>query len=266
MSTTNPLVTIVTPMHQGAAYIRACLESVAAQNFGDYEHLVVDNFSTDAGPEIVRDFASQDGRVRLLDNLASRGAGPTRNVAIAAAQGRYIAFLDCDDAWAPRKLERQIGMMRADGAALSWTGYNVVDEQGNFIRQIRPRVVASRRDILTKRAHIGCLTAVYDRQELGRIYMNSIPMRQDFCLWLDVAAAAESRGLSCVGLDESLASYRVHRASLSANKRKAALFQWRALRSHAGLSVAGATLCFGSYAIRTVSDRLFSGEKAAASR
>ena len=86
--------------------------------------------------------------------------------------------------------------------------------------------------------------------------MNSIPMRQDFCLWLDILEACEEAGFGAVGVDEPLAEYRLVPGSLSSGKLRAATFQWKALRGHAGLSWIESALCFSSYAVRAVRERL----------
>ena len=249
-----PTVSIITPLHNGAARIEECLASVQAQSFPDYEHLVIDNLSSDDGAARVRQAALKDPRIRMLTNAESRGAGPTRNVGIMAARGRFIAFLDCDNFWKPEKLERQISFMCARGLAFSWTAYDIVTPDGVLIRTQVVKPNASRRDVLTKRAIIGCLTAIYDREILGRRLMNDLPMRQDFCLWIDILEEIERSGFAGAGLEESLAVYRT--GGMTSDKRKAARAQWTALRRNLGLGRVRASGLFAAYALRTIADRV----------
>lgn len=251
-----PEASVITPLYNGADRIADCIESVARQSLADLEHIVIDNNSTDDGPERVRDLQKTHPRLQLLSE-SEIGPGPARNAGIRAATSRYIAFLDADDRWKPQKLEIQIDAMRRTGAVLSWTSYDVM-KNGTFSRIQAARQSVSHDDILTKRATIGCLTAVYDSHVLGKLYMNSLPMRQDMCLWLDILKMAETQKLACIGVPVSLAVYNVHSNSLTADKKKAARMQWAAYRQHVGLSRLQASRIFAGYAVRAIRDRIFS--------
>ncbi|AJA10076.1 glycosyl transferase family protein [Sphingopyxis fribergensis] len=104
---TNPLeaprFSVVMPLYNKAAHVRAAIESVFSQTCPAHEILVVDNRSTDGGREIVA--ALGDARIKLLD-LSTPGPGgyAGRNIGIRAARGDWIAFLDADDLWHPEHL------------------------------------------------------------------------------------------------------------------------------------------------------------------
>lgn len=248
-------VSVITPLYQGAAHIAQCIQSVIDQNRSDIEHIIINNNSTDEGPSIVQDYANKYPHIRLLHNPIP-GSGPTRNVGIKVASGRYIAFLDCDDWWDPRKLDVQISAMEERNLAFSWTGYRIIDDSGREKRvQKAPLVMSAKRHLL-KLGTIGCLTAVYDSSVLGKCYMNDMGLRQDFCLWYDIFAKCELWGFETGGVSDALATYRVHNAGISANKQKASKMQWRAYREHVGLDKFSASLCFASYAINGIRDRV----------
>lgn len=105
------------PTFNNAAHIGAAIASVQAQTRADWELLVVNDASTDGTAAVVAGLAADDSRVRMIDLPSNRGApaGP-RNVAIAAAQGRYIALLDADDLWHPQKLDLQLNAIDVTGA------------------------------------------------------------------------------------------------------------------------------------------------------
>lgn len=250
-----PKVSIITPLYNGGVHIEACIRSVQAQSFQDYEHLIIDNMSSDDGVAKVRDLMRADDRIRLLDCSHSQGAAVTRNVGIDHAQGRYIAFLDCDDRWKPEKLSIQISAMEEASAAFSWTGYDIVGDFGEKLR-VQTGEPGDRSDLITKRIVIGCLTAVYDRELLGLMRMTYTKAPEDFCLWVDILAKMETEGLAALAIPDSIAIYRVHSDGASADKKKAALAHWRALREHVGLTRQQAAGAFASYAIHTIWPRL----------
>lgn len=105
-------VSVVIPLYNKAPFIEACLASLAAQTFTDFEVIVADDASTDDGLERVRRFPGLRIRTRRLD----RNLGPSGAVqrAIDMAEGEYIVRVDADDLMLPERLERQVRFMDAD--------------------------------------------------------------------------------------------------------------------------------------------------------
>jgi len=101
-----PRVSVVIPTRDRAALLRRALDSVFAQICADFEIIVVDDASTDDTARMLADVA--DPRLRVLRQSTPGGAPRARNLAIAAARAEYVAFLDDDDEWLPRKLELQL--------------------------------------------------------------------------------------------------------------------------------------------------------------
>ena len=123
-----PLISVVIPLYNGVGYIRRSVQSVLGQTYADFELIVVDDGSTDGGPDVVRTFT--DARVRLIQQ-ENAGASAARNKGIAEAQGRYVAFLDADDEWEPQFLEAIVQLSAAYPAAGIWgTGYRRVFPTG----------------------------------------------------------------------------------------------------------------------------------------
>ena len=108
----TPLVSVVTPAYNVARYIGEAVDSVRRQSFRDFEHLVVDDGSSDDTVQVVLARAAGDPRLRLIP-IAHGGVSAARNAAIREARGRYIALLDGDDRWRPRFLERQVGLIES---------------------------------------------------------------------------------------------------------------------------------------------------------
>lgn len=109
LSNPNPLVSVIMPAYNAEAFIREAIESVLAQTFTDYELIVIDNVSKDRTAEIARSYGD---RVQLMTD-SRRGPNTCRNAAMKIAKGRYFAFIDADDIWLPRKLEKQVEMAAA---------------------------------------------------------------------------------------------------------------------------------------------------------
>src|SRR6267143_4103615 len=108
---TYPKVSVVMPTYNGHLYIGEAIDSVRAQTYPNWELLVIDDHSTDGTPALVQAQQKRDSRIFLLENNRSYGPAGSRNTGIERATGRFIAFLDSDDAWHPQKFSRQIPFM-----------------------------------------------------------------------------------------------------------------------------------------------------------
>lgn len=131
----HELVSVVTPFYNAERFLAETIESVLAQTYASWELLLVDDGSDDGSATIARHYAGRDpARIRLLGHEGERrrGASATRNVALAAARGDYVAFLDADDIWLPEKLAYQTAALnRVPGVGMvygpteewySWSG------------------------------------------------------------------------------------------------------------------------------------------------
>jgi glycosyltransferase involved in cell wall biosynthesis len=102
----SPRVSIVIPTYNRAADLTRALTSVMQQTWKEWEVLVVDNHSTDDTAEVVQSF--RDQRIRMLSVRNHGVIAVSRNLGVANSSADYVAFLDSDDWWAPRKLERSV--------------------------------------------------------------------------------------------------------------------------------------------------------------
>lgn len=103
----DPLVTVVVPCFNAARTLSRTLQSAQEQTYQNIEILIVDDGSTDPTHEIATKFAANEPRARVLMQPNS-GVAAARNLGIAHARGEYIAPLDSDDLWAPKKVELQV--------------------------------------------------------------------------------------------------------------------------------------------------------------
>src|SRR5689334_10222474 len=100
-------VAIVMPSFNSSRHIRTAIASVLAQSYSNWELVIADGGSRDETCRIVEEFAKKDQRIRLLKNEKDHGPAHARYLAIKASRAPYVAFLDADDWWLPRKLEEQ---------------------------------------------------------------------------------------------------------------------------------------------------------------
>jgi glycosyltransferase involved in cell wall biosynthesis len=130
-----PLVSVVIPAHNAQRFLGRTLESVASQTHRELEVIVVDDGSTDRTAEIVRDRALADPRFRLVQQ-PNAGVTRARNRGIAEAGADLVAFLDSDDLWHPRKIERQLRRLeQKPEAGLVWCWSIGIDENDAIMPQ-----------------------------------------------------------------------------------------------------------------------------------
>ncbi|MFN8076534.1 MAG: glycosyltransferase [Kineosporiaceae bacterium] len=122
----RPLVSVVTPVRDRQHLIGAAIASVQAQTLTDWELVVVDDGSHDDSAAVVAAAAAADPRVRLVQGRGE-GVSRARNLAAAHARGRYVAWLDSDNAWTPDHLRTLVATMHARGLRAA---YSVVEAHG----------------------------------------------------------------------------------------------------------------------------------------
>lgn len=104
-----PRVSIITPVYNCATHIAETMASVAAQTLTDYEHILINDGSSDGTAAMID--AASDARCRVFHRDVNRGLIASRNLAAAAATGEFIAVLDHDDLWHPEKLAKQVALL-----------------------------------------------------------------------------------------------------------------------------------------------------------
>jgi glycosyltransferase involved in cell wall biosynthesis len=128
-------VSVIVPFLNAEQFIEEAVESILAQTYENWELLLVDDGSSDGSSEIAREYAARNPAcVRHVTHpgRGTRGASASRNLGITQATGEYVAFLDADDVWLPRKLQQQTALLSSQPKAAmlygvsqwwySWTG------------------------------------------------------------------------------------------------------------------------------------------------
>ena len=219
------LVSIITPTYNSAEYVSETIKSIQAQTHGYWELLITDDCSTDLTIDIIKSFQKVDKRIKLFLLDKNQGTGAARNKSIKEARGRYIAFCDSDDQWKKNKLEVQLSFIKKNKLLFSYTDYDVVSKDNQFIKRIKCpyRMTYSK---LLKNNYVGCLTAIYDKEKLGKMYMPLIRKRQDWVLWLNIMNKIKHTK----GLNDSLSIYKTRDSSISHDKLLLIKYNWRVYR------------------------------------
>jgi teichuronic acid biosynthesis glycosyltransferase TuaG len=245
--TAAPTISVITPAYNAARFLPAHLESVRGQTWTDFEHVIVDDGSTDETPGILGSAAADDPRVRVLRQVNS-GAHAARNAALAAATGRYVAFLDADDLWHPEKLQRQFAFMAQRGSAMSYHQYSTIDQDGRPLSDHpiwMPKQV-DYRGYLRLNGTIGNLTVMIDREQMGDFRMPDM-RAEDFALFLQLLKRHPAHGLF-----EDLAQHRVVPGSLSANKAQTIGWIWAVYREQERIGIVRSAYYMALYGARGV--------------
>ncbi len=185
------LVSIIIPTHNRWPMLGEAVDSALAQTVSEYEIIVVDDGSTDETARRLRDYGE---RLTVLAQTR-RGVAAARNVGAAGASGKYLAFLDSDDLWHPRKLERQLDFMGDN------PDVEICQTEENWIRngvRVNPRRKHRKPsgDIFRPSLEL-CLvspSAVMMRRELfDRVggFDESFPVCEDYDLWLRISKDTE---------------------------------------------------------------------------
>jgi glycosyltransferase involved in cell wall biosynthesis len=210
----SPLVSVVIPVYNQGQYLPTAIESVLTQAYEPLELIVVDDGSTDETPEVLERYGARITSMRQ----SNHGASEALNRGIAASRGSLVCWLSADDEFLPGKIQAQVDAFRdADEVSLCATGFDVVDAGGRLVRRmLAPRwrhpdpFVAVFWENPINGSTVMVRRAVFDR--IG-YFDTTLRADVDADMWLRIAPVGR-----IVQLDGVYLRYRVHAASLSANR------------------------------------------------
>ena len=133
----KPKISVIIPTHNRGELLKKAISSVLNQTFEDFELIIVDEASVDNTERIVKNFIERDDRIKYLRYEVNSGKPSiARNRGIAVAKGEYLAFLDSDDEWLPKKLEMQTRLAEKLGLDLIGCNYLLVNENSETIGKV----------------------------------------------------------------------------------------------------------------------------------
>jgi glycosyltransferase involved in cell wall biosynthesis len=230
-----PLVSIVTPVYNAARWLQETFESVRSQTLTDWEMICVDDGSTDGSLAILEKASAEDPRFRVMRMPSNGGPSEARNLALSAARGRFIAFLDADDLWLPEKLARCVEWMTEHRFGFIYHDYRHLSNDGSLVGSLvsGPEVL-DMHTLHTRRGTGGCLSVVIDRELVPEFHFprGRDFKHEDFIGWLKIIQLGQLGHR----LPADLGRYRLSADSRSSNKLKAIRDTWRIYRDFSKLS------------------------------
>lgn len=240
-----PLVSVVMPAFHSEKTIRKAVESVLEQDI-PLELLIYDNSPDEETRRAIQDFLGRP-EVFYHRNPVNQGVAASRNLGITQARGKWIAFLDSDDWWAPGKLKIQCELLEKTGLVLCSTAREFVEWDGTPTgRVVHVKERITYRDLL-KHNSINCSSVLVRREAAAEFLMEHDDAHEDYILWLRIL----KKYGEAVGINEPLLFYRKSQGAKTANKWRSAAMHFKSLR-YAGIDVIPACFYFVSYALHGV--------------
>ncbi len=203
MEKKKPLISAIIPVYNRPGHIREAIQSVLVQTWRPLELIVGDDGSTDQTRQevqkAVENFRSADVRGKILDLKHSGFPGAVRNRCVEEASGEYLAFLDSDDLWLPRKLEKQIALFLEEPELQLVHTREEWNRSGKIISQSKLRHKRGGDVFMDalKKCIIGPSTVMIRRdfyQETGG-FRDDLEIAEDYEYWLRLTAVTEVRFL-----------------------------------------------------------------------
>lgn len=198
-----PAVSVVMRVRDAAPFLHASVRSILEQTFEDFELVAVENGSTDGSGEILREFAREDPRVRVLESPRPLGLAGSANHGVSRARAELVAGMDADDVSRPDRLRREVDTIRSDATIVFVDVLaDGIDSTG---RPVRPR---DRSELLRRSAFPPCSgSSMYRRSAFDRIggFRPACAPWEDVDFCLRIADTGR-----IVVLPEALYRYRYH--------------------------------------------------------
>lgn len=215
MEQDRPLVSVIIPAFNVAAWIGETIQSVLHQTYRPTEVIVVDDGSTDSTPLVAQSFGKAVKYIRKING----GVGSARNAGFRVSTGEYVAFVDADDLWLPDKLARQVALLESkpdvgwvycDALVVDDSDNNILDRVGRTSDLPEGDIV----DSLLLNNFVPCPSPLIRRALLATLggfdELRSLTVSEDWDMWLRLAAAAPA---GCVR--SPLARVRSHPGSMT---------------------------------------------------
>ena len=207
------LVSIIMLSKDKGQFVEESVRSVMNQTYKNWELLFLDDNSKDKTITMMMDLKNEAkirkenytfiDRIKVSQTVTDRGISVNRKTSLQEARGRWIAFLDVGDVWAPDKLEKQIKFMEENGYTFTYHKYGLMNNQSSY-----RGVVIGGKEHVTHEDMLKCcwpayLTVMYDAEKVGHVRVQNVKENNDYAIWLNISDKHD-----CHLLDENLATMR----------------------------------------------------------
>lgn len=222
-----PNVTVVLPCYNGADHLATSVPSVLAQTHTDFQLIIVDDGSTDQTRTVAEAYSQRDARIRAISQ-SNKGLPGARNTGLAASDSRYVSFLDADDTWHPRfleKLQAELNNAKAAGVAYcGWQNFGVSGGRGEpFIPPDYENKHKQERLLEGNRWPVHAAMSRRDAIAVSGNFDEELRASEDYDFWLRIALQHP-----IVRVPEVLAFYHHHGTEqMSADKANIAIHHWK---------------------------------------
>ncbi|MFG6562289.1 glycosyltransferase family 2 protein [Sulfitobacter sp. 1A15299] len=209
-----PKISVLIPCYNCEDTVDRAICSVMNNSYMPYEILAYDDCSSDGTLQVLRRLEEDIGCLKVFSGTENEGAGYSRTFLINRARGGYIAFLDADDWWYEKKLQKQVDVITELGADIVTSYYDVVRNQENI--GIRKPLRVINYFTLHLANWLPTSMTVFRSSLDSAGQMPTIRRRQDYGFWLTIFR--QNRGLKCVVVPEALGAYSKTAGSLSSGR------------------------------------------------
>lgn len=215
---TSGLITVILPVHNGAAYLHQAIASVLGQTFEDFELIVIDDCSVDDSSDIVKSF--RDERIRLIRSPERLRICKALNLGIDKSRGRFLARMDADDICHPSRFDRQVHFLERNpeiGFCGSWVRrFGANQSPQTYRRPVGAERVRAFAVYDNPMVHSSVMLRRDVLRRLEVAYKDDFANAEDYDLWSRLFEYTLSDNLP-----EILMDYRVHTQSVTIQKSKA---------------------------------------------
>jgi len=212
-------VTIGLPVFNGQRYLRACLDSIQAQSFTDFELIVSDNASSDETPDIVVEYAQRDPRIRFERSLKNQGAAWNHRRVLGLARSRYFKWCGADDICHPQFLERCVDALdQTPEAVLAYPKAVIIDDKGETVTRTSEHLPLDSADEVQRFAALMSAVSITHNPFYGVIRRDALERARPMGAYLagDRCLMAE---LSLFGPFVEVPEYLMYRRTHAGNQR-----------------------------------------------
>ena len=210
----DELVSVIIPYYKKRNFVKETVVSVINQSYDSIEIIIIYDDTNINDLEFLQEISKLDKRIKIINNDKRLGAGLSRNRGIEQSNGKYIAFIDADDTWAPDKLKDQISFMKKNDYQISHTSYFIIDERKKIIGQRKARDLLSINEVL-KSCDIGLSTVIIEKKVIIKTGTKfpQLVTKEDFVFWLKLL----EKNYKFYAYDSNLTNWTDSKNSLSSS-------------------------------------------------